>query len=61
MWKVIGGVVVGVFVGAVAYEIILRKRPGLIRSIEDKAEQTARSFLDAFSDGYHGKKGEEKS
>lgn len=58
MWKIIGGVVIGVFVGALAYELIARKRPGLLRDIERKAERTARSFLDAFQDGYRDKKGE---
>lgn len=58
MWKIIGGVVIGVFVGALAYELIARKKPGLLRDIEQKAERTARSFLDAFQDGYSGTKDE---
>lgn len=61
MWKIIGGVVIGVFVGALAYELIARKKPGLLRSIEHKAERTARSFLDAFQDGYGSKKDESET
>jgi hypothetical protein len=56
MWKIIGGVVIGVFVGALAYEIILRKRPDLIKNIESSAEGTAQSFMDAFQEGYQGLK-----
>ena len=48
MWKVVGGVVAGIFVGAAVYEIMQRKWPHLIRNIEDKA----RSAVDAFQDGY---------
>ena len=52
MWKIIGGVVIGVFVGALAFELLKRKNPNLLRDIEDKAHDTATSFLDAFKDGY---------
>ena len=55
MLKVLGGVVIGVFVGAMAFEVLKRKRPGLVREIERKAEQAAQSFLDAFHDGFRRK------
>lgn len=55
MWKIIGGVVIGVFVGALAFELLKRKRPHLIRDIEDRASKTASSFIDAFKDGYSAK------
>ncbi len=48
MWKVVGGVVVGIFVGAAVFEIMQRGYPNLVRKIEDKA----RSAVDAFRDGY---------
>ncbi len=52
MLKILGGVVVGVFVGALALEILSRSRPDLIRGIEERAEKTANAFIDAFSEGY---------
>jgi hypothetical protein len=52
MLKILGGVVIGVFVGALAFEILQRKSPGLIEEIERKAERVANSFLEAFQDGY---------
>jgi hypothetical protein len=52
MLKIIGGVVVGVFIGAVAVEILNRKMPGLIRQIEDKAEEAVSSIFASFRDGY---------
>lgn len=55
MWKIIGGVVIGVFVGALAVEILSRRQPGLIKGIEDKAEHTAKVFLDSFREGYSSK------
>ncbi len=48
MWKVVGGVVVGIFVGAAVFEIMKRSYPNLVRDIEDKA----RNAVDAFRDGY---------
>ncbi len=48
MWKVVGGVVVGIFVGAAVFEIVQRSYPNLVRKIEDKA----RGAVDAFREGY---------
>ncbi len=59
MMKVLGGVVVGVFIGAIAVEIINRKMPGLIRHIEDKAEETATAIFSSFKQGYHKQDAEE--
>ncbi len=55
MLKILGGVVIGVFVGAVAFEILSRKSPNLIKSIEEKAEKTAQSFMQAFNEGFETK------
>lgn len=52
MWKLLGGVVIGVFVGAMTFEILKRRHPNLIQQIEDSAERTARSFIDSFKEGY---------
>jgi len=55
MLKILGGVVIGVFVGALAFEILHRKNPRLIEEIERKAERVASSFLEAFQDGYRAR------
>ena len=52
MWKVIGGVAVGVFVGAVAFEILSRTRPELILGLEEKARRAVQAAIDAFERGY---------
>lgn len=52
MWKIIGGVVLGVFIGAMAVEIINRAKPDLLRDIEDKAEKAVQAFREAFREGY---------
>jgi len=54
MLKLLGGVVVGVFVGAMVFEILHRRNPNLLRGIEEKARRTARAAADAFDEGYHG-------
>jgi len=61
MWKIIGGVIVGVFVGALALEILNRKRPELVKDIEKRAENAARSFVDAFREGYLDKRAKAKA
>ena len=48
MWKVIGGVVAGIFVGAAIFEIMQRGWPNLVRKVEDRA----RDAVDAFREGY---------
>jgi hypothetical protein len=51
MIKLLGGVFIGVFFGALAFEVISRRKPELIKSIEDKARETARAAADAFHEG----------
>lgn len=55
MLKVLGGVVAGIFVGALLFEVINRKSPGLLRKVEDKARDTARAAKDAFQEGRTGR------
>lgn len=55
MMKVFGGVVIGVFVGALVLQILKQKRPGLLEEVEARAEEAARSFAGAFKNGYTGK------
>jgi len=52
MGKLLVGAVVGVFVGAMVFEIIHRKHPHLLEDVEGKASRTARRALDAFGEGY---------
>jgi len=48
MIKILGGVVIGVFVGAFAVELLRRTRPELIDDIERKARDTVDSILSAY-------------
>ena len=61
MWKILGGVMVGVVIGAAVLEILNRNNPKLIKQVEEKAESTARDFVDAFREGYGGIKGVKSS
>ena len=54
MSKLIAGMVAGVFVGAFAMEMLNRKAPGLVRSLEDRTKHTVRGFTGAFAEGYRG-------
>jgi hypothetical protein len=38
MFKIIGGMLFGVFVGAMVLEIVRRGKPDLIKRVEDKAK-----------------------
>ena len=50
--KTLIGVLAGVFVGAMVVEIVYRKNPQLIGSIEAKAKSTVDALVGAFHDGY---------
>jgi len=41
MIKFVGGIVVGVFVGAMTVEILSRKFPGLFSKLEDRGREAA--------------------
>ncbi len=56
MFKLLGGVFIGVFVGAIVFEVLNRRSPHLLRDIEDKARRTVRAAADAFETGYRGPK-----
>ncbi len=57
MMKLLGGVIIGVFVGAALFEFLNRRSPHLLRNIEDRAKRTVRSAVDAFEQGYSRPKG----
>ena len=50
MGKVLAGVVIGIFVGALASEILKRKNPELTRKIEQKAKDTVDAFAKAYGE-----------
>ena len=51
----------GVFVGALAMEILNRTKPGLTKAIEDKAKHVANTFTKGFKEGWGGKDAEAES
>jgi gas vesicle protein len=52
MQKVLIGVGVGIFIGALTVEILNRKKPELTRKIEQKAKNTVDAFATAFKEGF---------
>lgn len=51
MQKILVGVFVGIFVGALAVEVLNRKKPGLAKEIEKKAKDTVDAFVATFKKG----------
>ena len=51
MWKIFGGVVIGVFVGAFAVEVVKRARPELLQRVEQKARLAGDALFTAFQSG----------
>jgi len=52
MIKVIGGVLVGVFLGALLFEIIRRERPELVEAIENNARVVTDKLFDNMRETY---------
>ncbi len=52
MMKILGGVLVGAFVGAFAVEVIRRLRPEILASVGQKARSSADAVVSAFRNGY---------
>ncbi len=52
MVKILGGVLVGVFVGAFAVEVIRRMRPEILASVGQRAKDSADAIFSAFRNGY---------
>jgi hypothetical protein len=48
----------GIFIGALAMEILNRTKPGLTKAIEDKARQVANTFASGFREGWGEKDAE---
>lgn len=51
MGKIFFGAIVGIFVGALAVEILNRKKPELTQEIEKTAKATVDAFVSAFKEG----------
>ena len=58
MEKILIGVVIGIFVGALTVEILNRKKPELTREIEKKAKDAVDAFAAAFKEGFKVENGE---
>lgn len=56
MEKTLAGIVAGIFVGAVAMEILNRKKPGLTKKVEKKTKDAVGAFVTAFKEGYEVEK-----
>jgi NhaP-type Na+/H+ or K+/H+ antiporter len=54
MWKILGGVLVGVFLGALVVEVLKRTRPELLAGVEESAKAAASAITGAFQRGYTG-------
>ncbi len=54
MMKILGGVIVGAFVGAFAVEVIRRMRPEILASVGQKVRSSADAVFSAFKSGYDG-------
>ena len=52
MGKILVGVAAGIFVGALAVEILDRKKPELTEGIEKKAKNVVDAFIAAFKEGW---------
>ncbi len=55
MGKTVIVAITGIFVGALAMEVLNRTKPGLTKRIEDKAKKVADTFTNGFREGWRGK------
>ena len=54
MGKMLTGVAIGFFVGAVVVEVVRRTKPKALSKVGEKIKQGAGAAKDAFMDGYRG-------
>jgi hypothetical protein len=54
MTKVMLSVIVGVFFGAFALEVLERKKPGVLEVVGGRVKLAAEDFSRAFMEGYRG-------
>jgi hypothetical protein len=58
MFKIIGGVIVGVFIGALVLEILKRHQPDLLEGIEKKAKKASDKLFESLRESYDFRKTE---
>lgn len=52
MIKLLGGLMAGIFLGALTVEIMRRLKPKLLTDVENNAKSAKQSFVEAFRSGY---------
>lgn len=52
MFKIVGGVIVGVFLGALMFEILKRRRPDLVEGIEKQAKVVMDKLFESMREAY---------
>jgi len=52
MLKVLGGVLIGVFLGSMMLEILKRKKPGVVESIEGSAKSVTDKLFNNLRESY---------
>ena len=57
---ILGVGLAGVFVGALAMEVVHRVRPNLVKEIGQGTRKTLRMFSNAFKEGYYGEQSSRK-
>ena len=57
---IVGVGVAGIFVGAVAMEVINRFRPNFVKEIQENTKKAFSDMGSAFKEGYFGEPSEEK-
>jgi hypothetical protein len=58
MFKIIGGVMVGIFLGAFVLELLKRKRPDLVKDIEAQAKAVSDKLFDNLREDFDFRKAE---
>ena len=61
MVKTVIAAVSGIFVGALAVEILNRTKPGLTKGLEESAKKVANTFVSGFKEGWGGEGTAEQS
>ncbi len=52
MFKILGGVLVGVFFGALLVEVLQKKKPNLVESVEGKARSLSDMLFGSIQKSY---------
>ncbi|MBW2276430.1 MAG: hypothetical protein JRF63_02995 [Deltaproteobacteria bacterium] len=52
MFKILGGVLIGVFIGSMMMEILKRKKPGILESVEGSAKSVTDKLFNNLRESY---------